>query len=126
MRGRGDSRVTILALVDLEVRVPKDNPLWIIKAVADKALERLPAECDGMFSKAARASAPPERLLKAALLISLYRVRSERTFCEKLEYNLLFRWFQDMKLMGRQLRPDCVHTEPPVFAGTQGRTGTVR
>ena len=33
---------------------------------------------------------PPERLLKASLLISLYSVRSERAFCEELEYNLLF------------------------------------
>ena len=48
-----------------------------------------------------RASVPPERLLKASLLISLYSVRSERAFCEELEYNLLFRWFLDMKLMER-------------------------
>jgi transposase len=43
-----------------------------------------------------RPSIPPERLLKASLLIALYSVRSERAFCEELEYNLLFRWFLDM------------------------------
>ena len=48
---------------------------------------------------------PPERLLKASLLISLYSVRSERAFCEKLEYNLLFRWFLDMNLMERSFDP---------------------
>ncbi len=44
MRGRHDPQVTMLALVDLEERVPKDNPLRTIKAVADEALERLSAE----------------------------------------------------------------------------------
>ena len=41
---------------------------------------------------------PPERLLKASLLIALYSVRSERAFCEQLDYNLLFRWFLQMDL----------------------------
>ena len=58
-----------------------------------------------MYSKVGRASVPPERLLKASLLISLYSVRSERAFCEELEYNLLFRWFLDMNLMERSFDP---------------------
>jgi IS5 family transposase len=33
------------------------------------------------------------------LLIALYSVRSERQFCEQLEYNLLFRWFLDMEML---------------------------
>jgi IS5 family transposase len=37
--------------------------------------------------------------LKATLLIALYSVRSERQFCEQLDYNLLFRWFLDMNVM---------------------------
>ena len=41
----------------------------------------------------------PERLLKAKVLMALYSVRSERLFCEMLEYNLLFRWFLDMDMM---------------------------
>ncbi len=69
-----DSQATMLAFVDLEERVPKDHPLRIIKAVADEALERLSAEFDGMYSKVGRASVPPERLLKASLLITLYSV----------------------------------------------------
>ena len=31
--------------------------------------------------------------------MALYSVRSERAFCEELEYNLLYRWFLDMDLM---------------------------
>ncbi len=41
---------------------------------------------------------PPERLLKALLLLALYSVRSERVFCEELDYVLLFRWFLDKNL----------------------------
>ena len=63
------------------------------------------AEFDQVYSKVGRASVPPERLLKASLLISLYSVRSERAFCEELEYNLLFRWFLDMNLMERSFDP---------------------
>ena len=55
----------------LSVRVPKDQPLRTIKAVADEALKRLSPEFDRMYSKVGRASVPPERLLKASLLISL-------------------------------------------------------
>ena len=94
MRGRHEEEV-MLAYVNLEERVPKDHPLRTIKAVADEALKRLSPEFDRMYSKVGRASVPPERLLKASLLISLYSVRSERAFCEELEYNLLFRWFLD-------------------------------
>ena len=48
-----------------------------------------------------RPSIPPERLLKASLLIGLFSIRSERAFCEELDYNLLFRWFLGMQLMER-------------------------
>ncbi len=39
-------------------------------------------------------------LLKAQLLISLYVVRSERLFCERLRYNFLFRWFLELPGVG--------------------------
>ena len=105
MRGSGDPQEVMLAVVHLEERVPKDHPLRTIKALADEPLKRLSPEFDRMYSKVGRASVPPERLLKASLLISLYSVRSERAFCEELEYNLLFRWFLDMNLMERSFDP---------------------
>ena len=80
MRGSGDPQEVMLAVVNLEERVPKDHPLRTITAVADEALKRLSPEFDRMYSKVGRASVPPERLLKASLLISLYSVRSERAF----------------------------------------------
>jgi transposase len=51
-----------------------------------------------MYAKAGRPSIPPERLLMAQLLIALYSIRSERLFCEMLDYNILYRWFLGMNL----------------------------
>ena len=48
------------------------------------------------------------------MLIALYSVRSERAFCEELDYNLLFRWFLDMNLMERSF-------DPTVFTKNRGR-----
>ena len=84
MRGRRDPQATMRAFVDFVERVPQDHPVRTIKIIADEALERLSPEFDQMYSKVGRASVPPERLLKAPLLISLYSVRSERAFCEEL------------------------------------------
>ena len=33
------------------------------------------------------------------MFTSLYSIRSERAFCQDLDYNLLYRWFLDMDLM---------------------------
>ena len=99
MRGRQDPQVTLLAFIDLETRVPSDHPLRVIKRVADQALKALSPDLDRMYANVGRPSIPPERLLKSSLLIALYSVRSERAFCEQLDYNLLFRWFLDMNVI---------------------------
>src|SRR5688572_23648386 len=96
MRGRRNPQLTMLAFIDLEERVPLVHPLRTIKGLADEALADLSSTFDEMYARDGRPSIPPERLLKASLLIALYSVRSERAFCEELEYNLLFRWFLDM------------------------------
>jgi IS5 family transposase len=44
-------------------------------------------------------------LLKASLLIAPYSVRSERAFCEELDYHRLFRWFLDMDLLEASFDP---------------------
>ncbi|MBI5328117.1 MAG: IS5 family transposase [Deltaproteobacteria bacterium] len=86
----------MLSIISPEQRVPQDHPLRRIKAMADKELHRLSPVFDKMYSSTGRPSIPPERMLKSMLLIALYSVRSERQFCEQLDYNLLFRWFLDM------------------------------
>ncbi len=60
-----------------------------------------------------QASVPPERLLKTSLLIALYSVRSERAFCEKLEYNLPYLWFLDMDLLKRSFDTTVVTKNRP-------------
>src|ERR1700704_5609263 len=89
----------MLAVVDLEERVPPNHPLRVIKQFADRALVELSPVFDEMYGAGGRPSIPPERVLKASLLISLYSVRSERAFCKELDYHLLFRWFLDMGLL---------------------------
>ena len=61
--------------------------------MTDAALATLSRRFDQMYSATGRPSIPPEQLLRALLLQSLYSVRSERMLIEQLQYNLLFRWF---------------------------------
>ncbi len=51
-----------------------------------------------MYADIGRPSIPPEHLLVACLLIALYSIRSERQFCERLQYDLLFKWFLDLNM----------------------------
>src|SRR5512139_1979520 len=99
MRGRKTSQTTMLTLVAPEQRVPKSHPLRRIKALADAALAALSPTFDVMYAESGRPSVPPERLLKSTLLMAFYSVRSDRLFCEQLDYNLLFRWFLDMDMV---------------------------
>ena len=80
--------MTMLAFVDLEERVSADHPLRTIKVLADEALARLSPGFDRMYADVGWPSIPPERPLKASLLISLFSVRSERAFCEELDQSL--------------------------------------
>lgn len=99
MRGTDKQQVSMLSLASPEKRVPADHPLRRIKVLADQALAALSPTFDEMYSQIGRPSIPPERLLKATLLMAFYSVRSERLFCEQLDYNLLFRWFLDMDML---------------------------
>ena len=114
MRGRRDPQASMLAFVDLEERVPPRHPLRTIKRFADRALANLSPTFDAMYGTGGRPSIPPERLLKASLLISLYSVRSERAFCEELDFQLLYRWFLDMNLMEPSFDPTKAMTPRPV------------
>lgn len=91
----------MLAFIDPESRIPANHPLRTIKQFADAALAELSPQFDELYAAdgTGRPSIPPERLLKASLLMSLFSVRSERAFCEALDYDLRFRWFLDMDLV---------------------------
>jgi len=88
----------MLFLKSPEQVVPAGHPIRRIKKLADAALRELDPVFEAMYAEGGRHSVPPERLLKASLLMALYTVRSERMFCEQLGYNLLFRWFLDMDM----------------------------
>jgi transposase len=96
MRGEVERQGMMWTVVRPEQRIPADHPLRRIKSLADAGLSALSPVFRGMYAERGRPSIPPERLLKACLLIALYTVRSERQFCEQLQYNLLFRWFLDL------------------------------
>ena len=97
MRGYPEAQRSLLLIGSLGDRVPAGHPIRAVKALADEALASLGKVFDGMYATLGRPSIPPERLLKAQLLIALFSIRSDRQLCEQLEYNLMFRWFLDME-----------------------------
>lgn len=97
MRGDFDDQLPLFHVFEVEDRIPVDHPLRDIKRRADRILESLNAKFAAAYSATGRPSVPPERLLKAMLLMALYSVRSERQLCEQIDLNLLFRWFLDLQ-----------------------------
>jgi transposase len=93
MRG-GDGRSgELFSYVDLEKRVRPDHPLRAIRAIVNEALSALAADFAALYAPVGRPSIAPEKLLRAMLLQAFYSIRSERQLMERLEYDLLFRWF---------------------------------
>ena len=99
MRGRLDNQVSMLIALTPEQLVPQDHPIRRIKPIVDQALKEMSPTFNRMYADLGRPSIPPEHLLKACLLIALYSIRSERQFCERLKYDLLFKWFLDLNIM---------------------------
>jgi transposase len=100
MRGETEKQAALMVTVTPEQLVPADHPIRIIKKVADEGLKRLGPLFSAIYSERGRPSIPPEVLLKSQILIALYSVRSERLFCERLQYDFLFRWFLDLPGVG--------------------------
>jgi transposase len=98
MRGADTNQSDMFSYISLEERVPKDHPLRVIRAMADRALRNLSPQFSELYSPMGRRSIPPEHLLRALLLQALYTIRSERQLVEQLEYNLLFRWFVGLSM----------------------------
>lgn len=97
MRGFVDHQAR-LVMVTPDDMVPRDHPIRKIRVIVDKALVELEPIFALMYSDIGRPSIPPERLIKAMLLIALYSIRSERQLCERLQYDLLFKWFVDLNI----------------------------
>jgi transposase len=94
MRGSDERSGSLFSYVDLEARVRADHPLRAIRDIANAALSDLTGDFEALYPpRLGRPSIPPERLLRAMLLQVFYGIRSERQLMERMEFDLLFRWF---------------------------------
>ena len=92
---RGDDAICgrLFSYIDLEKRIRPDHPLRVIRVIANTALKSLSGEFEKLYSPLGRESIPPERLMRALLLQAFYSIRSERQLVERIDHDLLFRWF---------------------------------
>jgi transposase len=93
MRGSDERSGSLFSYVDLERRVPKDHPLRPIRELANEALSEMSGDFAALYAPLGRPSIAPEKLLRALLLQAFYTLRSERQLMERLQFDLLFRWF---------------------------------
>ena len=93
MRGGDEGSGELFSYVDLEKRVRSEHPLRAIRAIVNATLAALEADFAALYAPVGRPSIAPEKLLRAMLLQAFYSIRSERQLMERLEYDLLFRWF---------------------------------
>lgn len=94
MRGSDEQSGSLFSYVDLEARVRRDHPLRPIREIANASLADLSEDFAALYPpRLGRPSIPPERLLRAMLLQAFYGIRSERQLMERMEFDLLFRWF---------------------------------
>ena len=97
---RGDESIPddMFSYVRPEQRVPADHPLRPIRTLVDEVLRALSPRFTRLYAKTGRPSIPPEQLLRALLLQTLYSIRSERQLMEQLDFNILYRWFVGLSL----------------------------
>ncbi|MEL7045516.1 MAG: IS5 family transposase, partial [Pseudomonadota bacterium] len=93
MRGESNTQPEMFSYVNLESRIPDKHPIRTIRRIVDDALVELEPAFEEMYSDRGRPSIPPEQLLRALLLQILFSIRSERMLMERIDYDLLFRWF---------------------------------
>jgi len=105
MRGEQERQVEMLLGVVTDDLVPQGHPIRAVRGIVDRALGELSPTFDQMYAADGRPSIPPEHLLKSLVLIALYSIRSERQFCERLQYDLLFKWFLDFNIADGAFNP---------------------
>lgn len=98
MRGRDQNQPSMFIQATVDSFVPESHPLREVKALADAALRSLSQQIGRQYSKRGRPSISPEKLLRSQLLMALYGISSERSFCEQLRYNMLFKWFVGLEM----------------------------
>jgi transposase len=98
MRGRAERQAKMLMGVTTEDFIPVGHPIRRVRKLVDELLEALSPQLTAMYAPDGRYSVPPEHLIKASLLMAFYSIRSERQFCERLQYDLLFKWFLGLNI----------------------------
>ena len=98
MRGRVERQATMVLIATTDQLVPADHPIRRIRDIIDPLLEQMGAQFSALYSEKGRHSVPPEHLVKGTLLMALYSIRSERQFCERLQYDMLFKWFLGLNI----------------------------
>jgi transposase len=88
----------MLSSLSTEDLIPADHPIRKIRVVVDAVLAEMDPVFGDMYAAGGRRSVPPEALLKSTVLMAMYSIRSERAFCERLNYDLLFKWFLGMRI----------------------------
>ncbi len=98
MRGEERPQAKLFSYVSVEDRIPTTHPIRTIRQLVDRALRGLSPRFDALYAARGRPSIPPEQLLRALLLQVLFTVRSERQLMERLDYDMMFRWFVGLEL----------------------------
>jgi transposase len=98
MRGEDRADGALFSYVDIEARIPTQHPLRAMRRLTDATLVELDRSFAALYSRWGRPSIPPERLLRATLLQLLYSIRSERQLVERIEFDMLFRWFVGLSI----------------------------
>jgi transposase len=93
VRGEIDPQASMFSYIDLESRIPQSHPIRKVRQVVDAALSEIEGQVDEMHAAGGRPSIPPEMLIRASLLQTLFTIRWERQLCERIDYDLMFRWF---------------------------------
>ena len=98
MRGDDKQQAQMFSYLSPEERVPQDHPLRTIRKIADEVFKEMSPDFDKYYKPIGRPSIPPEKLLRALLLLVFYSIRGERLLMEELNYNILFRWFVGLNM----------------------------
>jgi transposase len=78
MRARHSDRTgKLFSYVDLEARLRRDHPQRLIRMIVNEALSGLEREFAALYSPIGRPPIPPEKLLRAILLLAFYSIRSD-------------------------------------------------
>src|SRR4030095_2894525 len=119
MRGHDDQTNHMFSYLSPEQRVRADHPLRAVRRLTDEVLVAFAPRFTKMYSDIGRPSIPPEQLLRALLIQSLYTVRSERLLMEEIDYSVLYRWFVGLSMDDPIWSPTTFSNNRDTLAGSR-------